>query len=63
MSDPKKEDGGQKPPEPPRPEEEKGQRPDDIQVISNMNTENFSVLTEHTEDQESDVSDDQEGQP
>lgn len=61
MSDPKKEDGGQKPPEPPRPEPEKGQRPDDIQVIPNsMGTENIVVLTD---DRKSSASNDQEGQP
>ena len=30
----KKEEGGQKPPEPPQPEPEKGHRPDDIRVIT-----------------------------
>ena len=61
MSDPKKEDGDQKPPEPPRPEPEKGQRPDNIQIVPNsMSTENIVVLRDR---RKSNVSDDQEGQP
>ena len=31
----KKEDGGQKPPEPPQPQPEKGHRPDDIRAVTN----------------------------